>query len=243
MKEKNILLTGISTGLGFAVAQKLLTENYSVFGVSRKSSDKLEDLQQKYSDRLFILHTDLADPEGARHALFDKFISLDTPLYGFVNNAAIAYDDIITNLQISPLEEMYRVNVFTPMLLTKYAIRNMLLHNTKGGIVHISSVSAHTGYKGLAMYASTKGALEAFSKNTAREWGAKGIRSNCVVPGFMETDMSSELTEEQRQKIYRRTSLKKATEISSVVETVVFLLLEKSSSITGQIIAVDSGTI
>ena len=93
------------------------------------------------------------------------------------------------------------------------------------------------------MYASSKGALEAFSKNTAREWGALGIRSNVVVPGFMETAMSSTLTDDQKDRIYKRTSLKAATNIASVAETVAFLLSEKATSITGQNINVDNGTI
>jgi 3-oxoacyl-[acyl-carrier protein] reductase len=113
----------------------------------------------------------------------------------------------------------------------------------KGSIVHISSISAHTGYKGLAMYASTKGALEAFSKNTAREWGERGIRSNCLVAGFMETEMSASLTEDQKYRIYQRTSMKKPTDVDSVAETILFLLSGKASSITGQNIHVDSGTI
>lgn len=241
--KKNILLTGVSRGLGLAIANSLLETGYIVYGVCRNISAELESLARKYGAQLNIVNTNLNNPDASRHAIFDELISLEIPLYGFVNNAAMAYDDIITNLQIKPLEEMYRVNVFTPMLLTKYAIRNMLLHGTEGSIVHISSVSAHTGYKGLSMYASTKGALEAFSKNTAREWGAKGIRSNCVVPGFMETDMSAQLTEEQKQKIYKRTSLKTATQIKSVVETVLFLLSDGAKSITGQNIHVDAGTI
>ena len=138
---------------------------------------------------------------------------------------------------------MYEVNVFTPLIITKYVIRNMILHRTKGAIIHISSICAHTGYKGLAMYASSKGALEAFSKDTAREWGERGIRSNVVVPGFMETAMSENLSEEQKDRIYKRTSLKKATSIESVAETVAFLLSDKACSITGQNIHVDSGTI
>jgi 3-oxoacyl-[acyl-carrier protein] reductase len=138
---------------------------------------------------------------------------------------------------------MYEVNVFTPMVLTKYAIRNMILHKTKGSIVHISSISVHTGYKGLAMYASSKGALEAFSKDTAREWGWMGIRSNCIVPGFMSTSMSAGLTDEQRHKIYARTSLKTATSIEAVAEMAAYLLSEKACSITAQSIHVDNGTI
>ena len=93
------------------------------------------------------------------------------------------------------------------------------------------------------MYASSKGALEAFSKDTAREWGPMGIRSNVVVPGFMATAMSSTLTDDQRNKIYARTSLKAATSIRSVAETVAFLLSEKAESINGQNIHVDNGTI
>ena len=129
------------------------------------------------------------------------------------------------------------------MVFTNYAIRQMLLHQVNGSVVHLSSVSVHTGYKGLAMYASTKGALEAFSKNTAREWGEKGIRSNCVVAGFMDTDMSASLTESQKIRIYNRTALKKAVDASSVAETILFLLSGKSGSITGQNIHVDNGTI
>ena len=129
------------------------------------------------------------------------------------------------------------------MMLTKYAIRDMLVSKIKGSIVHISSVSAHTGYKGLAMYAATKGAIEAFSKGTAREWGVRGIRSNVVAPGFMETSISNSLTEEQQNKIYKRTSMKSATDINSVAKTITFLLSDAASSITGSVIRVDNGTI
>ncbi len=138
---------------------------------------------------------------------------------------------------------MYSINVFTPYMIVKNVIRNMLLHRIGGSIVHISSISVHTGYKGLAMYAGSKGALEAFSKNTAREWGERGIRSNCLVAGFMETAMSETLSDQQKDRIYRRTSLKLPTSIASVAETVTFLISDSSSSITGQNIHVDSGTI
>jgi 3-oxoacyl-[acyl-carrier protein] reductase len=138
---------------------------------------------------------------------------------------------------------MYDVNVFTPMVVTKHAIRHMLFNKVAGSMVHISSISAHAGYKGLAMYASTKGALEAFSKNTAKEWGERGIRSNCVVAGFMETAMTAKLTAEQCERVFKRTALKQATKPESVASTVVHLLGEGAASITGQNVLVDAGTI
>lgn len=240
---KNILLTGASKGVGLEICKVLLNEEYCVYTISRSLSDELKQLMELFPNQLYFYKFDLNLTEEIHGKIFKEFIPNRVPLFAFINNAAIAYDDIITNLNMSRLEEMYKVNVFSPMLLCKYSIRNMILNNIKGSIIHISSISAHTGYKGLAMYASSKGALEAFSLNTAREWGERGIRSNVVVPGFMETSMSESLTEEQKKRIYNRTSLKQATSIISVANTVAFLVSEKANSITGQNIHVDNGTI
>ena len=239
----NILVTGCSRGVGLEICKILLAQGHTVYGVARSHTDEFKSLESEFAGKLFFKSIDLSDSEGARKSVFKEFITNDIVLDGYVNNAAVAYDDIVTNLNLDKLKAMYDVNVFTPMMITKYAIRNMLLHKTKGSLVHISSISVHTGYKGLAMYASSKGALEAFSKDTAREWGVMGIRSNVVVPGFMATAMSSTLTDEQRSKIYARTSLKDATSKNSVAETVAFLLSDKACSITGQNIHVDNGTI
>jgi 3-oxoacyl-[acyl-carrier protein] reductase len=239
----NVLITGISKGLGFKTAELLLLNNCNVYGISRSRTEDLNKLLLQYPDKLSWLQYDLGEVEGIRQTIFKDWIGLDTPIHGLVNNAAIAYDDIVTNLNLDSLEKMYRVNVFAPMMLTKFVIRQMLLHKTKGSIVYISSISVHTGYKGLSMYASTKGALEAFSKNTAREWGEVGVRSNCIVAGFMETEMSSSLTEDQKNRIYQRTSMKQAVDVNSVAESIRFLLSDDSKSITGQNIHVDNGTI
>lgn len=237
----NILVTGGTRGLGLEIVRQLLAAKHRVFAVGRNSSRELEQLGDGGS--LTFIPYDLEQPQGIKEQLFDARIGIDTPLHGLVNNAALAYDDLISNLDLERLQQLFQVNVVSPMQLTKCAIRNMLLHKVAGSVVHISSVSAHTGYKGLAMYGASKGAMESFSKNVAREWGSKGIRSNCVVPGFMETEMSSALSEEQKQRIYQRTALKQATQISSVAAMVCFLLSEASCSVTGQNIFVDAGTL
>ena len=241
--SKNILVTGVSQGLGLVIAREVVEAGWTLYGVSRRLTPEYEELARSHAGRVHFFAHDLADAEGVRTKVFKDFVGLDTPLHGFVNNAALAYDDIVTNLNLERLEAMYAVNVFAPMMATRQTIRNMLLHGGGGSIVHVSSISAHTGYKGLAMYASTKGALEAFSKNTAREWGERGVRSNCIVAGFMETAMSGSLDDAKRQRIYQRTALKRATSLESVAATAVFLLGDTSASITGQNIFVDSGTI
>lgn len=240
---KWVIVTGESRGVGKAVAREILMEGtYGVIGISRSKGAEVEDLKQLGGERFVHLTYDLENVEGIKSLYLQQLKPLGV-IHGFVNNSATAYDDIISNLRVDPLEKMFRINVLSPMHLTKYVIRDMLLNKTEGSIVHISSISAHTGYKGLSMYASTKGAIEAFSKNTAREWGARGIRSNCVIPGFMDTAMSATLTEEQKERIYKRNAMKKETGIASVVRTVLFLLSDQSSSITGTGIHVDNGTI
>ncbi|MGV8114980.1 MAG: SDR family oxidoreductase [Lentimicrobium sp.] len=239
----NILITGVSKGLGLEITRTLLSDNHKVFGVSRSVTGELKSLMAQYPDSLFIKTFDLERVEEVKSLFSDEFLGYHVQLHGFVNNAAAAYDDIITNLNLDQLDRMFRINVYTPMMLTKLVIRNMLLNRISGSIVHISSISVHTGYKGLAMYAASKGALEAFSKNTAREWGERGIRSNCVVAGFMETNMSSTLSAEQKDRIYKRTSLKVPVDLGSVANTVSFLLNDGSKSVTGQNIHVDAGTI
>ncbi|WP_412463512.1 SDR family oxidoreductase [Halobacteriovorax sp. RT-2-6] len=240
---KSVIVTGDSRGVGLEIVKTILENSeYRVVGISRKINDITKALSDKYNGRFVHIDFDMSNVDGIKD-LYKKKLKEFSPIVGFVNNAALAYDDIITNLNSVKLEDMYKVNVFAPFMLTKYVLRDMLLHKQVGSIVHISSISAHTGYKGLAMYASSKGALEAFSKNTAREWGAIGVRSNVVCPGFMETEMSSTLSEDQKNRIYKRNSMKKPTKISCVASTVNFLLSSGSSSITGEVIHVDSGTI
>lgn len=238
---KNVLITGGSKGLGLATAKKFLSSGWKVYTLSRNVTPSVEALQKNnnFEHKCF----DLSRIDDIQHEVFKGFVTNKIPLHAVVHNAAIAYDDIVTNARYSNIKNMYDVNVFAPMIINKYAIRNMLYNQTQGSIVSVSSVSSSTGYKGLSMYASTKGALEAHCKNLAREWGARGIRFNCVVPGFMETEMSRELSEDQKNRIYNRTCLKRETSVTSVAGTIFFLCSDEAETITGQKFYVDSGTI
>jgi 3-oxoacyl-[acyl-carrier protein] reductase len=239
---KTILLTGVSKGLGLEILKSLLADGNIVYGISRSYTKELVDIKQSFKDKFIHLHYDISvnsDISDLSRYILKNRIKFDS----FINNAAVAYDDIITNANFEKLDLMFKTNVLNPIMITKFILRNFILNKVHGSIVHISSISAHTGYKGLSMYAASKGAIEAFSKNTAREWGEFSIRSNCLVAGFMETDMSSGLSLDQKDRIYKRTSLKKETDKNSVVSTVKFLISDSANSITGQNIFVDSGTI
>lgn len=239
----NILITGISRGVGLEMSKLFLENGHTVYGISRTESEDLKALEQQYPENLFFKIFDLSNPEDIKQLVFKEFVNNQIPIHVLINNAAMAYDDIVTNLNYEDLKTMFDVNLYSPMFLTKYAIRNMIYNRVSGSIIHISSISAHTGYKGLSMYAASKGALQSFSKNISREWGERGIRSNIVVPGYMETAMNAKLTADHKNRIFKRTALKKETDMQSVAETVLFLAGEKSKSITGQEIFVDSGTL
>lgn len=246
----NVLVTGASKGLGLEICKQFLLEGWHVYCISRTMSDELknlinlsEEMKNLVGNNLTHKKFDLSSPKDIKKELFKNFITNSIPLHAVVHNAAIAYDDIVTNVRYDKLQQMYDVNVLSPIMINRCAIRNMLFNQVQGSIVSISSISSATGYKGLSMYASTKGALQAHSKNLAREWGPRGIRFNCVVPGFMETNMSDSLSKEQKDRIYNRTCLRKQTSKTSVAKTVTFLCSPSANSITGQDFYVDSGTI
>jgi 3-oxoacyl-[acyl-carrier protein] reductase len=206
---KTVLVTGASRGLGLEIVEQLLQRGDQVIAVSRTQSESLQRLSENSGDRLRFVCVDLKQTSSLRMSLFEQ-IPADIQIDGLVNNAAVGYDDLATNLRLDALKEMFHVNVFSAMELSRFVVRRMLVHRRGGSLVHISSISTRAGYRGLSMYAATKGALEAFSIGLSREWGSLGIRSNCVAPGFMETEMTSSLTDLQRERIYQRNSLREA---------------------------------
>lgn len=241
MKEATLLVTGPTRGLGLIIARRWLAGGGRVYGIARQPSAEWAALEREHPERAHLLLYDLADWQGVEQAVFADFLPGNLVLDGLVNNAALAYGDLVSHFRGEALEEMFRVNVYAAFALCRGFVRNQLLHSGAGAVVHLSSVTTRVGARGLSFYAATKGALEAFSLNFAREWGPRGIRSNCVAAGFLDTEMTADLGEEERQRIFRRPSLPGPVSLESVAGTVLHLLGPDSASVTGTCVRVDGG--
>jgi len=180
---------------------------------------------------------DLGDRANVR--VLSKNARLLEGVDGFVANAGIGVEGLLTLMSDEAIQECVRVNLLSNLLLAREVIKGMM---TRGGsLVFVSSVAAITGFSGLSVYAATKGALVSFSRALAREYGEKGIRSNCVLPGFLETDMNRNLGEEVRQRLTRRTALKRLGQPTDAVGAVSYLLSEDARYVTGAELVVDGG--
>ena len=218
---------------------------YRAIAIARKMNEELASLidGQAESGRtgsLCFVPFDLGDiekiPELVRN-LCREF----GPIYGLVNNAALGSDGALAVMQNSQIESLIRLNTLSPIVLTKYVVRRMMSEGG-GRIVNVASITAFTGYSGLSVYAATKSSMVGFTRSLAREVGRLGINANAVAPGFMDTVMTEGMDEEHRQKIARRSALRRFPDVQDVADAVEFLLGDKSRSITGTVLTVDAGT-
>ena len=136
--------------------------------------------------------------DGRIHELVRDLRERFGPTYGLVNNAGLGTEGILATMPEASIEKLVQLNVVAPLVLTKYVVRNMMNEGT-GDIVNISSIVASTGYSGVSAYAATKAAMIGLTKSLAREVGRLGITVNAVAPGFLETELTADMTDEQRE--------------------------------------------
>jgi 3-oxoacyl-[acyl-carrier protein] reductase len=240
---RNVIVTGGSRGLGLGIALKLIEAGYRVIAIARKQSDPLatamRELETSSPGSLHYVSFDLAEIENIPGLV--KTLRKDFgPIFGLVNNAGISFDGVLAMMPTSQIEQLVRVNTLSPIVLTKHVVRAMMADGG-GRIVNLASIVASTGYSGLSVYGATKSSLVGFSRSLAREVGRMGINVNSVAPGFVETDMTHGLNDEQRQQIERRSALRRLADVDDVANAVEFLLSDKAKNITGTVITVDAG--
>ncbi len=240
---RNVIVTGGSRGLGLAIAKQLVVEGYSVIAIARRESKPLLDEIARAgagdAGALAFVPFDFADVDAIPDLAARLKKQFGAP-YGLVNNAAIGTEGLLATMHNSQIEELLRINVAAPILLTKYVVRNMMAAGG-GRVVNISSIIGSTGYSGLSVYGSTKAALIGFTKSLAREVGRLGITVNAVAPGFMTTEMTASLDAGDRAKVARRAALLRLAEVEDVAHAVGYLLGEKAGNITGTVLTIDAG--
>jgi 3-oxoacyl-[acyl-carrier protein] reductase len=141
----------------------------------------------------------------------------------------------------SKIEELVRLNTLSPIVFTKYVVRAMMADGG-GRIVNVASIVAFTGYSGLSVYSATKASMLGFTRSLAREVGRMSVNVNAVAPGFLDTDMTQGMADDQRAKVARRSALQRLPLLDDVANAVEFLLGNKANGITGTVLTVDAGS-
>ena len=240
---RNVIVTGGSRGLGLAITSTLAAAGYRVIAIARKDTEELRAaVAQAERDQCGAVQFrafDLSDT-GAIAGLVTQLRKEFGPLYGLVNNAGLGTAGVLTIMRDEQIESLVRLNTISPILLTKYVVRSMMVERA-GRIVNISSIVASTGYSGLSAYSATKASLAGFTRSLAREVGQLGITVNAIAPGFIDTEMTHDLSGGQREQIMRRSALRRMAEGKDVAASVEFLLSEKGRNITGITLTVDAG--
>lgn len=241
---RNVIVTGGSRGIGLGIARTLVSAGYRVIAIARQQSqgfcNACAESEAAAPDSLIFHPFDLSEIERIPK-LVSGLRKEYGSIYGLINNAGISFDGSLALMPLPQIERLIRVNAVSPIIMTKSVVRHMMADGG-GRIVSIASIAAFTGYSGLSVYSATKSALIGFTRSLAREVGRFGIAVNSVAPGLVATNLTHEMTDEQRQKIERRSALRRLTSVDDVAHSIEFLLSDKAKSITGTVLTVDAGT-
>jgi 3-oxoacyl-[acyl-carrier protein] reductase len=239
----NVLVTGGSRGIGLSIARRLAVAGYNVVAVARRESEELREatraIVQQDKGGLRFRGFDLSEIDGIP-AFVKRLREEFGAIYGLVNNAGIGTEGLLATMHNSEIEALVRLNVLSPVILTKYVVRHMMADGT-GRIVNISSIIASTGYNGLSVYGATKAAATGFTRSLAREVGKLGITVNAISPGFVDTELTRGLSDDQRRRIAGRSALRRLPESEDVARMVEYLLGDGGRNVTGTVLTIDAG--
>ena len=234
--NKIVLVTGASRGIGLEVAKLFSKEGYKVIGTSRGDFNLGELIGDSSA---MSVQLDLMSKESIND-LFEALKSKDMLPSVLINNAGITKDQLFLRMKDKDWDEVIETNLNGLFRVTKALIKPMV-KNKFGRVINISSVAGLMGNTGQVNYSSSKSAMVGFSRSLAKELGSRNITSNVVAPGFIETDMTTFLSDDEKIEVSKNIPMKRFGTVEDVAKCILFLASDKANYITGQIISVDGG--
>jgi 3-oxoacyl-[acyl-carrier protein] reductase len=236
-KNKNVLITGASGGIGGELIKKFVSLEANVLGSGTKA-EKLDQIKKKYPN-IKIKIFDISE-----HSRIEEFIdNVSLELGGLdilINNAGANSDNLSLRMKVEEWKKVIDVNLTSTFLLSKYAIKKMI-KNKFGRVVNVTSVVGHTGNLGQSNYAASKAGIIGMSKSLAIEYAKKNITVNCVSPGFIVSDMTMNIAEKVKLYLTSRIPMGKLGTGEDVSNCVAFLSSEQASYVTGETVHVNGG--
>ena len=238
LKDKNIIVTGASGGIGNSIVKKLCEKGANILA----SGTKLEKLEKLKSENknIKILKFDISEIEKIDQFIEDASSELGGNLDCLINNAGITQDNLTIRMKNNEWDRVINLNLTSTFLLTKHVIKKML-KNKNGKIINMTSVVGHTGNAGQANYAASKAGLVGMSKSLAAEYGKKNIKINCISPGFIKSDMTDKISDSFKSTLEGKISLERFGLPEDVANAVLFLCSNLSDYITGETLHVNGG--
>ena len=238
LKEKNIIVTGASGGIGNSIVEKLYEQGANVLATGTRI-EKLEEIKKKFND-IKILKFDIS-----QHEKIEEFINSATNLLGgslncIINNAGITKDNLTIRMSLEEWTKVIDLNLTSTFLMCKHSIKKML-KNKSGKIINITSVVGHTGNVGQANYTASKAGIVAMSKSLAIEYAKKNINVNCISPGFISTAMTDQIDEKHKEAIIARIPCNRLGKPEDIANAVTFLSSNQSDYINGETLHVNGG--
>jgi 3-oxoacyl-[acyl-carrier protein] reductase len=232
-----VTVVGATGTLGRPLVAALVSAGHRVVAVGRTRAT----LDALAGPAVTPVVADLADPASLKavvRGVRERFGGLDL----LVNNAGVLRTGLFTAMPARQVEEQVAHNLVGPIVLTQAAVRLMTGRGAAGGaVVNVSSVNAVRGYRGVAVYTAAKAGMDAMVRSLARELGPAGVRVNSVVPGFFASDMTTQVTDENRARIERQTPLGRLGTVDEVVDAVLYLASPSAAFVTGQTLIMDGG--
>ena len=238
LKNKNIIVTGASGGIGNSIIKRLNEEGANILA-SGTRIEKLEELKKNF-EGIKILKFDISQSDKIEEFIENATKELGGSLDCIVNNAGITQDNLAIRMSLNEWQKVIDINLTSTFLMSKFAIKKML-KNKSGKIVNITSVVGHTGNVGQANYTASKAGIIAMSKSLAIDYAKKNININCISPGFIKTAMTDKIDDKFKEVIVSKIPSARLGEPDDIANAVLFLSSDQSSYINGETLHVNGG--